>query len=108
MVSIPSDLSRSVVARSISALEGGETRLLGYVENMAGYNCRDCGGVKPLFPATADAGELAIAKLGSIPFEPVFAALGDASEHQPASEHPSHQAIDRTAGRILKALETTP
>ncbi len=108
LVTIPSDLSRSVVARSISALAGADTRLLGYIENMAGYYCRDCGEVKPLFPATAGAGELSIAKLGSIPFDPALATLGGASEEGPASEQPSHQVIDRAASRIMEALKTNP
>ncbi len=128
LVTIPSDLSQSVVARSISALEDGATRLLGYVENMAGYYCRDCGEVKPLFPSAAT--ELVIPKLGSIPFDPALAALGDASEastEEPAGEYPTDPAIDRAmsdhrrplpeagalpldnlARRILEALETTP
>jgi Mrp family chromosome partitioning ATPase len=32
----------------------GRQRLLGYVENMSGYCCADCGEVKPLFPETKD------------------------------------------------------
>ncbi len=110
LVSIPSDLSRSVVARSISALDGGATSLLGYVENMAGYYCRDCGEVKPLFPAAADAaaGELPIPCLGRVPFDPALAALGGEPSTGPADESPTDPAIDRTARRILEALETTP
>ena len=107
LVTIPSDLSRSVVARSISALEGSRTPLVGYVENMAGYFCRDCGAVKPLFPA-ADAGELVIPKLGSIPFDPALAALGDESAAEPGGGVPADSAIDRAARRILEALETGP
>ncbi len=107
LVTIPSDLSHSVVARSITALDGGTTRLLGYVENMAGYYCRDCGEVKPLFPASASATELPIPRLGSVPFDPVLAALGeDASTEGGAGEHPSNQAIDCAARRISEALET--
>lgn len=108
LVTIPSDLSRSVVARSISALEGGSTRVLGYVENMAGYYCHDCGEVKPLFPAGAEAGELPVPKLGSIPFDPVLAALGAEPADGSPSEHPSDRAVDRAARRIREALEITP
>lgn len=108
LVTIPSDLSRSVVARSISALDGGTTRLLGYVENMAGYYCRDCGEVKPLFPVVsgAEASELAIPRLGSIPFDPMLAALGDSPPKTPADEDPTEPAVDRAVHRILEALET--
>jgi ATP-binding protein involved in chromosome partitioning len=37
LVTIPSEVSRGVVARSVAALSKGPNRLLGYVENMSGY-----------------------------------------------------------------------
>jgi len=49
LVTIPSEVSRGVVARSVAALSRGGHRVLGYVENMSGYYCRDCNAVKPLF-----------------------------------------------------------
>ena len=49
LVTIPSEVSRGVVARSVAALSKGPNRLLGYVENMSGYYCRDCDAIKPLF-----------------------------------------------------------
>ena len=49
LVTIPSDVSRGVVARSVAALSKGPNRVLGYVENMSGYYCRDCDAIKPLF-----------------------------------------------------------
>ncbi len=108
LVTIPSDLSRSVVARSISALDGGANRLLGYVENMAGYYCRDCGEVKPLFPTAGVTDELPIPRLGSIPFDPALAALGGASADDSADEEFTDSAIDRVARRVLDALEANP
>ena len=52
LVTIPSDVSRGVVSRSVAALSKGPNRLLGYVENMSGYYCRDCNAIKPLFAST--------------------------------------------------------
>ena len=49
LVTIPSEVARGVVARSVAALSKGPNRLLGYVENMSGYYCRDCNDIKPLF-----------------------------------------------------------
>jgi ATP-binding protein involved in chromosome partitioning len=49
LVTIPSEVSRGVVARSVAALTKRPHRLLGYVENMSGYYCRDCNAIKPLF-----------------------------------------------------------
>ena len=49
LVTIPSEVSRGVVARSVAALSKGPNRVLGYVENMSGYYCSDCNAIKPLF-----------------------------------------------------------
>ena len=49
LVTIPSEVARGVVARSVAALSKRPNRVLGYVENMSGYYCRDCHAIKPLF-----------------------------------------------------------
>src|SRR5687767_14211827 len=59
LVTIPSAVSRGVVARSVAALSKGQNRVLGYVENMSGYYCSDCNAVKPLFHSTRPNGGLA-------------------------------------------------
>jgi len=79
LVTIPSEVARGVVARSVAALSkgpstlrpaqgrpersrgatglrAGPTRLLGYVENMSGYYCRDCDAIKPLFGSSSGQG----------------------------------------------------
>ncbi len=104
LVTIPSDLSRGVVARSISALESSDTRVLGYVENMAGYYCRGCSEVRPLFPASAI--ELPIPCLGAIPFDPELAASGDRGEATPP-DHPAAVEIAKTARQILESLNAS-
>jgi hypothetical protein len=63
------------VARSVTALDGKPTALLGYVENMAGYFCRDCGEVRPLFPEPTT--PLDAPCLGRLPFDPALAELCD-------------------------------
>ena len=83
MVTIPSAIARGVVARTLSALSelnsgDGGPRVLGYVENMAGYYCHDCGAVRPLFPeADPEEAPLDAPCLGRIPFDPELAALCD-------------------------------
>lgn len=72
LVTIPADLARGVVSRSVAAVRETPNRLLGYVENMSGYVCPDCHAVKPLFPETR-AVDLDLPLLGSIPFDPVLA-----------------------------------
>jgi ATP-binding protein involved in chromosome partitioning len=83
LVTIPSDLSRGVVARSITALADGGNRLLGYIENMAGYYCHDCGTTRPLFPRANI--ELPIERLGSVPFDPKLATPGESSRDLPTA-----------------------
>lgn len=102
LVSIPSDLARGVVARSIAALEKGANRVLGVVENMAGYHCHGCGEIQPLFPAPT--GQLAVPSLGSIPFDAALAALG--RDGEAGDSEPTSTAVDAVARRILEALES--
>ena len=75
LVTIPSEVSRGVVARSVAALSKGPNRLLGYVENMSGYYCRDCNAVKPLFDSAGGSppSRLEIPCLGTVPFDPELA-----------------------------------
>ena len=83
LVTVPSDLATGVVARSLDALEKTPNPVLGYIDNMDGYYCSDCGEVKPLFPAASEV-KLEIPCLGRVPFDPELAALCDRGE--PPSE----------------------
>lgn len=112
MVSVPSDIARGVVARSLTALQRacGETggRFLGTVENMAGYLCPGCGEIQPLFPGTARSGEeLPGRHLASLPFDPALAALCDAGwpvDERSAATH----AADALAETVLGLLAPVP
>src|SRR5258705_6818282 len=76
LVTIPSEVSRGVVARSVAALSRGPNRVLGYVENMSGYYCRDYDGIKPLF-ASPEPSTVEIPSLGTVQFHPEFARRCD-------------------------------
>lgn len=105
LVTIPSDLSRGVVARSVTALEETGSDVLGYIENMSGYWCEDCGEVKPLFPKSDT--ELDVPCLGEIPFDPELAALCDRGWPETASRDvPAVQAVGDVARRIVETWET--
>ena len=130
LVTIPSEVSRGVVERSIAALSKGKNRVLGYVENMSGYYCRECDDVKPLFPSTRSHRDRAHPSmtlgmtlseskgqdrplddvlgtcLGSVPFDPELARLCDAglpfsSQH----DTPVGLALEQIADRLLDALD---
>jgi Mrp family chromosome partitioning ATPase len=102
LVTIPSEVARGVVARSVAALSKGPNRLLGYVENMSGYFCRDCNAIRPLFvsPEPFDAAQgrpsgLEIPCLGTVPFDPELARLCDTGI--PLAELPEN-TVGRSSG----------
>jgi ATP-binding protein involved in chromosome partitioning len=105
LVTIPSEVARGVVARTVAALSKGRTRVLGYVENMSGYYCRDCNAVKPLFVSPGESG-LDIACLGTVPFDPELARhcdMGMPFADLPAT--PVGRALDHVAMQLLDALD---
>ena len=106
LVTIPSEVSRGVVARSVSALTGTRNPLLGYVENMSGYYCADCGAIKPLFPETKDGIVLDLSCLGRIPFDPALAFACDRGvAFLDLPETPATRALSAIAGRLAESLE---
>ena len=104
LVTIPSEVSRGVVARSIAALSKGSHRVLGYVENMSGYYCRDCDAIKPLFSST-EASSLEMPCLGRVPFDPELARhCDDGIPLENLAATPVGRALDDVAHRLLESL----
>jgi len=116
LVTIPSEVARGVVARSVAALSKGPNRLLGYVENMSGYYCRDCNALKPLFVSREpfDGAQdrpsvLEIPCLGTVPFDPELARHCD--QGIPLAElHESAvgRALEHVAQQLLDSLDMEP
>ena len=114
LVTIPSEVSRGVVARTVAALSKGPNRLLGYVENMSGYYCRDCNAIKPLFVSPAEASAkpeqsgLEIPCLGTVPFDPELARHCDRGiSLAELPDTPVGHALDHVARHLLDSLEST-
>jgi len=106
LVTIPSEVSRGVVARSVAALSKGPNRLIGYIENMSGYYCRDCDAIKPLFVSSA-ASPLTIPCLGSVPFDPELARHCDQGiPFDDLSDTSVGRAIDTIARQLLHTLDS--
>jgi ATP-binding protein involved in chromosome partitioning len=106
LVTIPSEISRGVVARSISALSKSPSRVAGYIENMSGYLCADCGEIRPLFPESMEV-PLGLPCLGRVPFDPALARACDRGV--PLLELPESaatRALSRVAERLSVFLET--
>ena len=121
LVTIPSEVARGVVARSVAALSKGPNRVLGYVENMSGYYCGDCNAIKPLFPSTRPPGGLAqdrrgdttpdspleIPCLGTVPFDPELARHCDSGiPLTELPETPVGRALGHVAQQLLDSLES--
>jgi ATP-binding protein involved in chromosome partitioning len=108
LVTIPSEVSRGVVARSVAALSKGPNRILGYVENMSGYYCRDCKAIKPLYESP-DASRLTIPLLGSVPFDPELARHCDTGLPMAGlRDSPVGLALDHVAQELLDTLDQEP
>ena len=106
LVTIPSEVSRGVVARSVAALSKGGNRVLGYVENMSGYYCRDCNAIKPLFESPKSSG-LEIPCLGTVPFDPELARHCDLGIPLATfSDTPVGRAVDHVAQQLLESIES--
>jgi ATP-binding protein involved in chromosome partitioning len=104
LVTIPSEVSRGVVARSVAALSKGPNRVLGYVENMSGYYCRDCNAIKPLFDAPEQS-TLDIPCLGTVPFDPELARSCDQGMPFAAlPDTPVRRALDHVTEKLLDSL----
>jgi hypothetical protein len=89
----------------VAALSKGSHRVLGYVENMSGYYCRDCNTVKPLFESSGSS-PLDIPCLGTVPFDPELARQCDRGiTTSEMSETPVGRALDQVAGQLLNRLE---
>jgi len=107
LVTIPSEVSRGVVARSVAALSKGSNRLLGYVENMSGYYCRDCDAIKPLFDSSGASG-LPIPCLGTVPFDPELARGCDSGiPLADLPDTPVARALEHVAQQLLDSLDRT-
>lgn len=105
LVTIPSEVSRGVVARSVAALSKGSHRILGYVENMTGYYCRDCDAIKPLFGSTPSAA-LTVPCLGTVPFDPELARQCDAgTAFDELPDAPVRRALEHVAQQLLDTLQ---
>ena len=91
----------------MAALSNLPNRVLGYVENMSGYYCRDCDAIKPLFVSTEPSG-LEIPCLGTVPFDPELARHCDRGiPLAELPETPVGRALEHVAQQLLDSLELT-
>lgn len=103
VVTIPSQASYRAVRRAVEAARTSGVPILGIVENMTGYRCRDCQVEGALFEGDAGerlARETGAPLLGRLPFDPRLQAAVDAGA-RPAQP----EALEPAAGALLALLE---
>jgi len=109
VVTVPSEVSHLVVKKSITLARDTGARVLGLVENMAGYVCVQCGSLGTLFEGPGGertATQCGIPFLGRVPFDPRLAAAADRGrafvlEH---AESLAGRALREIAARLTDGL----
>jgi ATP-binding protein involved in chromosome partitioning len=103
VVTIPSEASYRAVARAVASARTEGVRLLGVIENMAGYRCFACSATGPLFEGDAGsrlASEAQATLLARIPFDPQLQSAVDRGEVAGAAD-----ALAPAAAALEAALE---
>ncbi len=109
VVTIPATASEAAVGRSMRLATQRGIRILGVVENMAGYACTDCNEIRPLFPGNAGERLARIHDaplLGQIPFDPDAAGHANMGALDQLMDHTlAGAAIDAVARQLLEAIK---
>lgn len=106
-VTTPGETSLDDVRRGMEMFADLAVPSLGLVENMAGFECRQCGHSLPLFGQSGGerlSEELGMPLLGSIPFEPKVVAHSEGGESL-LDELPDSM-LAQTVQRLAKTLIT--
>lgn len=109
IVSTPQDLALIDAARAIDLFRKMDVRILGLVENMAGFACPHCGEVSNPFGsggAERDAAVRGIAFLGRIPLDPVIRKASDEGTPPAAGSGEQAEIFAAIAARVIERLET--
>ena len=109
MVTTPQEVATGDVRRGVKMFERVNTRVLGIVENMAGFTCPSCGETHDLFGRGGGerlAGELGLDFLGRVPIDSSVRAAGDEGRPTVASapESAAAQALNAVADRVLASV----
>jgi ATP-binding protein involved in chromosome partitioning len=108
IVTTPQDVALIDARKGLHMFAKLETRVLGIVENMSGFECPECGHTEHIFGSgggarTAEALELPL--LGSVPLDPAVVAGGDTGApvvlERPDS--PSARAFIEIAAKVAEA-----
>jgi ATP-binding protein involved in chromosome partitioning len=110
MVTTPQNVSTGDVRRGVRMFEKVNTRVLGIVENMSGYECPHCGEVVEIFGRGGGeelARELDLPFLGRVPLDAAVREAGDAGVPtvKQGSESPAGRALVDVARQVVRILD---
>jgi ATP-binding protein involved in chromosome partitioning len=109
IVSTPQDLALIDATRAIDMFRKMEVPILGFVENMSGYQCPSCGEVSDPFGAggaEAAARVMDIPFLGRVPLTLHIREASDAGEPPAAGEEYESGIFRQIAERLLERVPT--
>lgn len=110
MVTTPQTISTGDVRRGVRMFEKVNTRVLGIVENMSGYECPHCGEVVSIFGRGGGeelAKELDLPFLGPVPLDAAVREAGDAGVPtvKQGPDSPAGRALIDVARQVVKILD---
>lgn len=108
IVSTPQDLALIDAKRAIHLFEEADVPIIGLVENMAGYECPECGAVSDPFGtggAEAAAKELGFDFLGRIPLDLGIRTASDEGIPPAASNGSGADAFNAVAGKLTDWMD---
>ena len=109
IVTIPSELSKLIVAKAVSFCKKLELPILGVIENMSWFICPSCGARVEVFTGGGGeklAREMGLKLLGRIPLDPNIAKASDLGEPYVISypDSPGAQEFLKIAEKIEETL----
>ena len=107
IVSTPQDLALMDATRAIDMFRKMDVKVIGLIENMAGYACPNCGEISDPFGsggAQAAAGVMDIPFLGRIPLTLEIRRASDAGSPPAAGEGEEAAIFRELAGKLLAQL----
>jgi len=112
MVTTPQDISTSDVRRGVRMFEKVNTRVLGVVENMSGYECPHCGELVEIFGKGGGenlAKDMELPFLGAVPLDPKVSEAGDIGVPPVVGspESPAGRALSGVAKALRDLLENS-
>jgi len=111
IVTMPSDVSQSVVRKAVTFAKQIGVPIIGIIENMSGFVCPDCGAKVNIFRSGGGkkiADDLSVPYLGSIPLDPKI--CNDSDNGLPFivqnKTSPATQAFEEIVKKIKQFLES--